>query len=252
MVLCLVGRHLDDVTRASLHAETAGHALVLVDHGNAVDHMDGVELAGLHAGTAAEAAEVTAEIAAARHDRHLVTVGRAHVLGALDCLVAGAGTANHCDLLDSLARLDTHDVRDFLRDRLAADRTLGDRRGTARNRVCAAVAAREAAGTAVVAGQCLADRELFLIYFYFELLTCNAETHAANQADDTDNRKRDNDNGKIHFSPSAQLIMPEKPVNAIAMRPALIRTIGRPRKYFGISLPSHLSRIPARMTIEIA
>ena len=252
VILCLVGRHLDDVTRAGLHTEAAGHTLLLVDHGNAVHHMDGIELADLHAGAAAEAAELTAEVTAAGHDRHLVTVGRAHVFGALNRLVTGTGAANHCDLLDRLARLNPHDVRNLLGDGLAADRTLGDSRLADCNRMRTAVAARETAGAAVVAGQCLADRKLLLIHFYFELLTCNAETHAANQSDDTDNRKRDNDNCIIHLSPSAQLIMPEKPVNAIAMSPEIINTMGRPRKYFGMSLPSHLSRMPARMTMAMA
>ena len=214
--------------------------------------MDSVKFADLHAGAAAEAAEFTAEVAAAGHDRHLVTVNRTHVLGALNRLVTGTGATDHCDLLDRLARLDPHDVRNLLCDRLAADRTLGDRRLADCNRVRAAVAARKTAGTAVVAGQRLADRKFLLIYFYFELLACNAETHAANQADDTDNRKRDNDNCIIHLSPSAQLIMPEKPVNAIAMSPEIINTMGRPRKYFGMSLPSHLSRMPARMTMAMA
>ena len=45
--------------------------------------------------------------------------------------------------------------------------------------------------------------------------------------------------------------MPENPVNAIAIRVEVIRTIGIPWKYFGMSLPSILSRMLARITIAM-
>ena len=45
--------------------------------------------------------------------------------------------------------------------------------------------------------------------------------------------------------------MPEKPMKAIAISPAVTRTIGVPLKLSGISLYSMRSLTPARMTIEI-
>ena len=49
-------------------------------------------------------------------------------------------------------------------------------------------------GLRAVAGKGFADGDLFLIHFYFELLTCHTEAQAADQTHDTDRDAGNDDN----------------------------------------------------------
>ena len=124
-VVCLVRNKLDQVTRTSLRALTAGNALLLVDNGNAVYNMDRVELTCLYTASGTEASVVTSLGSAARNCIcNLVAVINTVVIVFNSRLIAGTFTFYKRNFLLSGTSLNAHNRSDLLAYRSAADRTL--------------------------------------------------------------------------------------------------------------------------------
>ena len=124
-VVCLVRNKLDQVTRTSLRALTAGNALLLVDNGNAVYNMDCVELTCLYTASGTEASVVTSLGSAARNCIcNLVAVINTVVIVFNSRLIAGTFTFYKRNFLLSGTSLNAHNRSDLLAYRSAVDRTL--------------------------------------------------------------------------------------------------------------------------------
>ena len=124
-VVCLVRNKLDQVTRTSLRALTAGNALLLVDNGNAVYNMDRVELTCLYTASGTEVSVVTSLGSAARNRIcNLVAVINTVVIVFNSRFIAGTFTFYKRNFLLSGTSLNAHNRSDLLAYRSAADRTL--------------------------------------------------------------------------------------------------------------------------------
>ena len=96
-----------------------------------------------------------------------------------------------------------HDLADLLGHRRAANGAAVDRRFALDDGRRHRVAAGEAAGAAVVAGQSLAHGALPLIHFHLEFVAGEHKAHADHQADGGDD-KRCNDDGCHVYPPSVR------------------------------------------------
>ena len=178
---------LDQPLRAGLGTDAAAHAALPVDHGHAVLDGDGLLRAGLDAGPQAHAA-VVAVGQSQTGPNGARAVGNADIVALVFGDLAGALAADESDFpLDRLG-LGPYDGGDPGGHGRAADRATVHRRLAPGDGSSHRVAARKAAGAAVIARQGLADGGLPLVRLDVEFFARKDQTRADDEADPRDDR----------------------------------------------------------------
>ncbi len=251
----LCRKQLNDMLRACGNALAAGNAFFLINYGNAVHNFNRAERAGFFAASQTKAAIRTAFRALSSQLNSHIAVIDAEIIIFFLCFFACAATFYESSHRFGGGSLDTHDRANLFRNSRAANRA-GIYRSRARND-CGrtAAAAGEPAAAAVRAGQSLQHCANSGILVNLEHLARNAKASAENNANTANAQDGIYNTHWIHSclpSFSYSLIRPEKPRNAMDIRPAVSRAMGNPSKAFGVSLSAILSRIPANSTIASA
>ena len=246
--LLLVWCKLDQMMRTFCDTFTAGFTCITVYDCNTVHDMDRIKRTGFYAASESHPYVGTG----ARDECHHFTVFYTCVSVVVFCLFTGSGTfyeSSHTCALDNFL---SHDPCDHFSNCFATYRTCIDRCFTFGDRCCQTITARISASTTVVSRKCFTDSNFFLIDFYRKFLAGNAEEDSNKEAHCCNNDSCHDNCINIHnLRLLRYLSSPENPKNAIAIRPAVSSTFGKPWKDSGTSLYSVFSLIPAIRVIEI-
>lgn len=181
MSLLTIRYQRDNVLRASLNAQTAGYALILIDHGQPVLDNDCILRAYCCTVALAQTPVITGAVAG-EHQRCCLT-GINAVIDILGRSVAADTiTVNHSSSADHLACRLAEDLCTLFCHIRAAGRAKTDLGCTSCQRCSITVTTGKTAGTAVSAGKYFPDFQLYLINGYGKDNGSHREKNAGDQS----------------------------------------------------------------------
>ena len=173
--MLVIRYELDNLLRAGIDTSAAADTLLAVNLCDTINDVHCAELAGVSTVAEADAGKAAIHIALAAEQHSCLAVFRSSVVEALYSMAFSTGAGNECDLLDSFACGNAHNISDFCSCLGACCNTLVGGCFALCNCCCIAITAGEATAAAVCACEALADCCLLGINFNMENLRCKCK-----------------------------------------------------------------------------